>query len=56
MSDGLHKSCSFCGKKKEEVGKLIVSDQVAICNECVDLCRDLLTKDDTLDTRYGQNG
>ena len=51
MSDGLHKSCSFCGKKKEEVGKLIVSDQVAICNECVDLCRDLLTKDDTLDIK-----
>jgi ATP-dependent Clp protease ATP-binding subunit ClpX len=51
MSDGLHKSCSFCGKKKEEVGKLIVSDQVAICNECVDLCQDLLTKDDTLDIK-----
>lgn len=55
MSDGLHKSCSFCGKKKEEVGKLIVSDQVAICNECVDLCRDLLSKDDTLDIKKSIN-
>lgn len=38
-------SCSFCGKKKEEVRKLIVSDQVAICNECVNLCQSLLTED-----------
>jgi len=51
MSEGLHKSCSFCGKKKEEVSKLIVSDQVAICNECVDLCRDLLKNDDVLDIK-----
>jgi len=34
--------CSFCGKHKDSVQKLIVSDTVAICNECVDLCRDLL--------------
>jgi ATP-dependent Clp protease ATP-binding subunit ClpX len=37
--------CSFCGKKKEEVRKLIVSDSVAICNECVSLCEDLLKTD-----------
>lgn len=37
-------SCSFCGKKKSEVQKLIVSDQVAICNECVDFCQSLLTE------------
>jgi ATP-dependent Clp protease ATP-binding subunit ClpX len=41
--------CSFCGKKKEEVKKLIVSDEVAICNECVDLCQDLLKNDDAAD-------
>ena len=34
--------CSFCLKHKDAVQKLIVSDQVAICNECVDLCQDLL--------------
>jgi ATP-dependent Clp protease ATP-binding subunit ClpX len=34
--------CSFCGKHKDNVQKLIVSDTVAICNECVDLCQDLL--------------
>lgn len=34
--------CSFCGKPKDLVGKLIVSDTVAICNECVALCEELL--------------
>lgn len=42
MSEVLKHVCSFCGKKKEEVKRLIVSDSVAICNECVDLCDDLL--------------
>lgn len=34
--------CSFCDKHKDRVGKLIVSHAVAICNECVDLCSNLL--------------
>lgn len=34
--------CSFCDKHKDRVGKLIVSHTVAICNECVDLCGNLL--------------
>ena len=34
--------CSFCGKHKDQIGKLIVSHDVAICNECVDLCQNLL--------------
>jgi ATP-dependent Clp protease ATP-binding subunit ClpX len=34
--------CSFCGKHKDQIGKLIVSHKVAICNECVDLCESLL--------------
>jgi ATP-dependent Clp protease ATP-binding subunit ClpX len=34
--------CSFCDKHKDRVGKLIVSHKVAICNECVDLCSNLL--------------
>jgi ATP-dependent Clp protease ATP-binding subunit ClpX len=49
MSDTLKNVCSFCGKKKDEVKKLIVSDEVAICNECVDLCQDLLKNDDAAD-------
>jgi ATP-dependent Clp protease ATP-binding subunit ClpX len=34
--------CSFCDKHKDLVGKLIVSHAVAICNECVTLCDNLL--------------
>ena len=41
MTEGLA-HCSFCGKHKDSVGKLIVSHKVAICNECVDLCETLL--------------
>lgn len=36
-------TCSFCNKHKDTVTKLIVSDRVAICNECVNLCQELLT-------------
>jgi ATP-dependent Clp protease ATP-binding subunit ClpX len=41
MSEALA-HCSFCDKHKDRVGKLIVSHKVAICNECVDLCSNLL--------------
>lgn len=34
--------CSFCGKDKAAVQKLIVSDSVAICDVCVNLCQDIL--------------
>ena len=54
-------NCSFCGKHKDSVAKLIVGSEVSICNECVDLCQTLLveelpekskdTTDDTLDPR-----
>jgi ATP-dependent Clp protease ATP-binding subunit ClpX len=38
-------SCSFCSKPKASVARLIVSESVAICNECVDLCENLLAAD-----------
>jgi len=34
--------CDFCNKSKNDAKKLIVGDSVAICNECVELCGDLL--------------
>ncbi|SES95828.1 ATP-dependent Clp protease ATP-binding subunit ClpX [Thorsellia anophelis DSM 18579] len=37
--------CSFCGKSKNEVRKLIAGPSVYICNECVDLCMDILGQD-----------
>lgn len=41
-SDSALDTCSFCDKHKDSIGKLIVSDRVAICNECVSLCQELL--------------
>jgi ATP-dependent Clp protease ATP-binding subunit ClpX len=37
--------CSFCGKRKDEVEKLIGGPGVCICNECVELCRDIIAKE-----------
>lgn len=34
--------CDFCGKSKEDVEKLIVGESAAICNDCIDLCIDIL--------------
>ncbi len=34
--------CSFCGKSQHEVKKLIAGPSVYICNECVDLCNDII--------------
>ena len=34
--------CGFCGKSQHEVGKLIAGPTVHICNECVDLCHDIV--------------
>jgi len=43
MTKETHTSCSFCGKNKDSVKKLIVGEYAGICNECVDFCQDLLT-------------
>ena len=42
MASDLHNTCSFCGKHKDSVKKLIVGEKVGICNECVDFCQGLL--------------
>ncbi len=34
--------CSFCGKSQKEVQKLIAGPSVFICNECVDICQEIL--------------
>lgn len=38
-------SCNFCGKNKENVEKLIVGDNSAICNDCVELCVNILSEE-----------
>src|SRR5210317_1521936 len=37
--------CSFCGKNQTEVKKLIAGPSVFICNECVDLCNDIIIEE-----------
>ncbi|MCP5277599.1 MAG: ATP-dependent Clp protease ATP-binding subunit ClpX [Thiobacillus sp.] len=37
--------CSFCGKSQHEVRKLIAGPSVFICDECVDLCNDIIRED-----------
>ena len=49
MASDLHNTCSFCGKHKDSVKKLIVGEKVGICNECVDFCQGLLV-DETQDS------
>jgi ATP-dependent Clp protease ATP-binding subunit ClpX len=38
-------SCSFCGKGQDDVKKLIAGPSVYICNECVDLCNDIIEEE-----------
>jgi len=38
-------NCSFCGKAQNEVKKLIAGPSVYICNECVDLCNDIIEEE-----------
>lgn len=40
--------CSFCGKDQKNVKKLIAGPMVHICNECVDLCIDIIRTDVSL--------
>ena len=37
--------CSFCGKSQHEVKKLIAGPSVFICDECIDLCTDIITEE-----------
>lgn len=37
--------CSFCGKSQHEVKKLIAGPSVFVCNECVDLCNDIIKEE-----------
>ncbi|WP_421864108.1 ATP-dependent Clp protease ATP-binding subunit ClpX [Motiliproteus sp.] len=43
--DGKLLYCSFCGKSQDEVRKLIAGPSVFICDECVDLCNDIISEE-----------
>ena len=40
-----HLKCSFCGKSQEQVRKLIAGPGVYICDECIDLCNEILDEE-----------
>jgi ATP-dependent Clp protease ATP-binding subunit ClpX len=46
--DNANLSCSFCGKSQREVRKLIAGPTVYICDECIELCNDIIAEE------YGQ--
>ena len=37
--------CSFCGKTQDQVKKLIAGPNVYICDECIDLCSDIIEEE-----------
>lgn len=41
--------CSFCGSHKDNVKKLIVSESVAICSDCIEMCNHLISDDSTIE-------
>ena len=47
--DGSNLACSFCGKSQKEVKKLIAGPTVYICDECIELCNDIIAEE------YGQD-
>ena len=44
-SDGKLLYCSFCGKSQHEVRKLIAGPSVFVCDECVELCNDIIREE-----------
>ncbi|HEB70711.1 MAG TPA: ATP-dependent Clp protease ATP-binding subunit ClpX [Desulfobulbus sp.] len=60
MSDDYHDeqsvscSCSFCGKNQDEVSKLVAGPNVYICDECIDLCNEIVI--DSVEEGEGDNG
>ncbi len=45
--------CSFCGKSQEEVKKLIAGPTVYICDECIELCNDIIAEESKLEEAMG---
>ncbi|MGL4698277.1 MAG: ClpX C4-type zinc finger protein, partial [Apilactobacillus waqarii] len=38
-------TCSFCGKSQDQVKKIVAGPGVYICNECIDLCKDIVDEE-----------
>jgi hypothetical protein len=42
--------CSFCGKSQNDVRKLIAGPGVYVCNECIDICNEIINDDEQTET------
>lgn len=57
VDDPTNLACSFCGKSQKEVRKLIAGPTVYICDECIDLCNDIITEENSrIDHTGGKSG
>jgi hypothetical protein len=48
-------TCSFCGKNQSEVRKLIAGTSVHICDECVELCKNIVAEEVETDAKAAKN-
>ncbi len=48
--DATNLACSFCGKSQKEVKKLIAGPTVYICDECIELCNDIIAEEASRET------
>jgi ATP-dependent Clp protease ATP-binding subunit ClpX len=55
MAENNELVCSFCGKTSSQVRKIIVGNNVYICNECIDLCKSLLEEEEAPYRRIRNN-
>ena len=53
--DPLNLCCSFCGKSQKEVRKLIAGPTVYICDECIELCNDIITEESVRQRQLQKN-
>ncbi len=53
--EGTNVACSFCGKSQKEVKKLIAGPTVYICDECIELCNDIIVEEASRDSDSEQS-
>ncbi len=53
---GGYLTCSFCGKGQDEVRKLVAGPMVYICDECIELCNDIVAEEYEKDERKKKDG
>jgi ATP-dependent Clp protease ATP-binding subunit ClpX len=46
--------CSFCGKSQNDVKKLIAGPGVYVCNECIDICNEIINDDEQTESSAGR--